>query len=374
MMDTKHASAERTDSQTLRAQTQLLQERFAVDEVIENIPQILTILNEDRQIVYANQQLLQLLDLDGPESVYGKRPGEALGCIHAFESAGGCGTTEFCRECGAVNAILDAQRGQHSVKECRILTQSQDALDLRVWARPFQYREADYTVFTVVNIADEKRREALERTFFHDILNTAGNILSASTLLGTGEEEIKAQLSEIIKMSSGQLVSEIRSHRMLLQAENGNLAVDLQPLDSAALLQKVIGGYSLSHLAKEKVIRHHPDSVITIIKSDEALLSRILGNLLKNALEASEVSETITLRADQVEDEIHFSVHNPKQMPRKVELQVFQRSFSTKGAGRGIGTYSVKLFAERYLGGRVWFTTDAEAGTTFTLALPRNVD
>jgi sensor histidine kinase regulating citrate/malate metabolism len=57
-------------------------------------------------------------------------------------------------------------------------------------------------------------------------------------------------------------------------------------------------------------------------------------------------------------------------MPRSVQLQVFNRSFSTKGAGRGLGTYSMKLLTERFLGGRVWFTSTREAGTTFYASYP----
>ena len=41
-----------------------------------------------------------------------------------------------------------------------------------------------------------------------------------------------------------------------------------------------------------------------------------------------------------------FSVHNAAVMPPEVQMQVFQRSFSTKSeAGRGIGTHSMKLLA-----------------------------
>ncbi len=52
-------------------------------------------------------------------------------------------------------------------------------------------------------------------------------------------------------------------------------------------------------------------------------------------------------------------------------MQVFQRSFSTKAErGRGIGTYSVKLFVERYLRGTVGFTSAEPDGTTFSVTLP----
>jgi sensor histidine kinase regulating citrate/malate metabolism len=69
-------------------------------------------------------------------------------------------------------------------------------------------------------------------------------------------------------------------------------------------------------------------------------------------------------------EECVFAVHNPDVMPEAVQLQVFQRSFSTKEpSGRGIGTYSMKLFGERYLGGKVDFVSREPEGTTFTLAL-----
>ncbi len=65
-----------------------------------------------------------------------------------------------------------------------------------------------------------------------------------------------------------------------------------------------------------------------------------------------------------------FLVHNPAVMPEAVRAQVFQRSFSTTGdRNRGLGTYSVKLLVERYLGGRVSFRSEEGHGTTFRVTL-----
>jgi sensor histidine kinase regulating citrate/malate metabolism len=59
-------------------------------------------------------------------------------------------------------------------------------------------------------------------------------------------------------------------------------------------------------------------------------------------------------------------------MPKEVQLQLFQRSFSTKGRGRGIGTYSIKLLTEKYLRGKVDFISNEGTGTTFNLYFPKN--
>jgi sensor histidine kinase regulating citrate/malate metabolism len=50
-------------------------------------------------------------------------------------------------------------------------------------------------------------------------------------------------------------------------------------------------------------------------------------------------------------------------------MQVFMRSFSTKGVQRGLGTYSMKILGEQYLGGKVDFETNPKNGTTFYIDL-----
>jgi sensor histidine kinase regulating citrate/malate metabolism len=57
-------------------------------------------------------------------------------------------------------------------------------------------------------------------------------------------------------------------------------------------------------------------------------------------------------------------------MPPEIQLQVFQRSCSTKGDGRGTGTYSIRLLSS-YLLGAASFSSTPEEGTTFHVTLPQ---
>ena len=107
-----------------------------------------------------------------------------------------------------------------------------------------------------------------------------------------------------------------------------------------------------------------------MLEVDPLRVRQMVHNLVKNALEATPHGEEVRLACTRGWSSIIFSVHNPGCIPRSVQLQIFQRSFSTKGKGRGIGTYSMKLFGERYLQGRVWFFSSEEKGTTFYLSLP----
>ncbi len=118
-------------------------------------------------------------------------------------------------------------------------------------------------------------------------------------------------------------------------------------------------------VASSRFIVIHPGAEEFTFSSDETLLMRVIGNMTKNALEAIKSGETITLSCSKKDDKIRFSVQNPGEMPQEAKLQVFQRSFSTKGSGRGLGTYSIKLLGEQYLNGKVGFTSSSEEGTIF---------
>jgi sensor histidine kinase regulating citrate/malate metabolism len=96
--------------------------------------------------------------------------------------------------------------------------------------------------------------------------------------------------------------------------------------------------------------------------------------MLKNAREASGRGDTITVSIESGGGYVQVMVHNPAVMPPEVCSQVFQRSFSTKGAGRGLGTYSMKLLANRFLGGDVTFRSEEGFGTGFTLKVPASLN
>ncbi|MBF0527651.1 MAG: HAMP domain-containing histidine kinase [Deltaproteobacteria bacterium] len=217
-------------------------------------------------------------------------------------------------------------------------------------------------------------RRFLERIFFHDILNTAGGIRGFSQLIKDGEYADLTYVAEAIFEASNCLIGEIEGHRHILAAENSDLEIYPEKLDTYSFLEKIILVYSRMEEAKAKKICLDNQSVRADFVSDPVLLGRVIGNLVKNALEASLDDQEVTIGCQVTDQTIEFWVHNATVMPRQVQLQVFNRSFSTKGSSRGLGTYSVKLLSERYLAGQVFFTSTSEEGTTFQVIYPRYLD
>lgn len=371
MLETEFAPAERASQREINAHFNGLSSTPLLHDLMRAIPNIVLILNQKRQIVFANEHLLEHLQLQDIREALGQRPGELLDCTHASETEGGCGTTRFCRHCGAVRAILQAQKGHMDVQECRILQSDGKALDLRVWATPLAFNGENFVIFAVMNIEDEKRRAMLERTFFHDILNTAGIIRGAAELLPTAEEaETAQQLQGMLLSATRRLIGEIEMQNELVAAEHGELQLAYENIEARRFLRELARIYTTHKVAHKRHIQVSPVAEEVVLQSDPRMLARVLGNLIKNALEASQPGDVVTLHCARVSDAVQFAVHNPSVMPPAVQEQIFQRSFSTKGEGRGIGTYSIKLLTEQYLHGKVTFRSKPDEGTTFVVTYP----
>jgi signal transduction histidine kinase len=147
-----------------------------------------------------------------------------------------------------------------------------------------------------------------------------------------------------------------------------------ESVSSLQLLRGAVELYRRHPVAQDRHLALAGDAEEIAVVTDRALLQRVLCNLVKNALEACRAGETVTVGCGTVDGRIEFRVHNPGFIPRDTQLQIFLRSFSTKGAGRGVGTYSVKLLTERYLRGSVSFTSSPEQGTTFQVRYPLTPD
>ena len=368
---TEFAPAERAPREEILAQARRLPQIPLLHSFISSVFDIVLVLNKERQIILANDKFYRFIGARDSGTFLGQRFGEALQCVHAHETPGGCGTSEFCRACGAIGAILSSQLGNVSAQEWHLTRKEVvEPLDLRVYASPLRENDYQFTIFAVSDISHEKRRRALERIFFHDVLNTAGGLRGFIELLKHSDpgdaEELKTPILELAQ----QLVEEIKAQRDLVAAENNELSITFVPTRAASFMQEIRDAYKNHDAARFRNIEVDPDAADIEFLTDPTLLRRVVGNMVKNGLEASGENETVRITCRSSKTGIEFLVHNPRFMPRHVQLQVFQRSFSTKGPNRGLGTYSMKLLGEQYLRGKVTFTSLPDDGTTFKIWLP----
>jgi signal transduction histidine kinase len=368
------ASIQRASASEVRQQVAKVTRNEALAAALEILPSPVLVVNDHRQIIFANQAMADLVGAEKGADLIGMRSGEALHCHHVNDGEAGCGTSPFCRYCGAARAIAEAGSETESYEEAFILREFGQvplALDLEVVTRTFVLEGERFTMMTITDISGEKRRQSMERIFFHDVLNTVQKMRIAADLLLEEDGTDELLLRQMIMKSVGRLTEEILAQRDLADMENGESAVKPTQVHSQELLADLVESYLEYSLTQGQQVQIAAETQDVIFVTDETKLRRVLDNMLKNALEAEGSGATITIGCrTAAPDAVEFWVHNSSVMPEAVRWQVFKRSFSTKGQGRGLGTYSMRVLTERYLEGEISFSSEPEAGTTFRARYP----
>ncbi len=222
---------------------------------------------------------------------------------------------------------------------------------------------------------DITERKQIERIYFHDIINTAGNLLNLTELL---EDEIdskkRSELIHILGQLAKRIIDEINTHRHLVISEKSKINLSLKKIHSLDFIKNIIGSYNQADLFEAQSIVIKEDSVDIEFETDETILGRVLGNMIKNAVEASAPGQTVGIKCCLEGDLVVFSTHNSSFIPSDIQAQLFNRSISTKGAGRGLGIFSMKFLTEKYLGGTISFISNKKDGTIFKVSYPRQLN
>lgn len=375
-MKTYFASAERSGEKELEQQIDQVCKNPVVDGLLSTVNGVLAVLNENRQVLTVNNTLLEMLNMGETAELIGLRPGEVLNCKYAKEAPSGCGTGKSCAACGAVLAILACQNENQTVtRKCaieRVVDGEKDDLFLQVHAVPLNIDERRFLLLFLQDITAQQRWAAMERVFFHDVNNILAGIVSASSLLALESSGHNHEMAERISQSSIRVAQEVAMQQCLSRNDTHAYTPVWSTISAAEVLDEVRRIYETHPAARNKNLSISEDVSLISFNTDTALLYRVLNNMLVNAFEATSPNGIVRVTVSSDSTGITFSVWNEQPIPDTLAQRIFQRNISTKAEmGRGIGTYSMKLFGEKILGGKVSFTTSEQEGTEFRIALNR---
>lgn len=372
LRNTAFLPAGRSEADRIRAQTAKLATSPVVTAVFQAAGGAIAILNGQRQVVAVNAPFLDLLG-DGAADALGLRPGEALGCTRATEGPDGCGTGAACASCGAALAILSAEhRDQPEERDCTITVRRGERrvdLDLRVRATPFDLEGDRLTLLSVTDVSAERRRQILERAFAGDVLNRVSSLRSAAAALVDPQPAPEA-LAKV-----RQLVVQLDRALQIQRALAAGVSGAIEPLprtvaiaDELAQLAQAVERSVVSRGRRLEIVPPAPGEMMAI---DVAMLQHVLVAMTLNALEATRAGGIVRIGVDLGAALVTFRVWNAGHIPAAVVHRIFQRYFTTRGAGRGNGTWSMKVVGEEMLRGEVGFRSSEVGGTTFWLTVPR---
>ncbi len=361
--------AKRSSKETLELEIEKLKDKNSFVSVVNAIENKIFILNNKCEIVFANNSFLNLIGRKHNE-IIGEKLGEILECVNSDKIKFGEQIPLACKDCKIANAILKSleENVQHQI-ESEIKLKNGNFLDIRLSVSTLYIEQTKFAICSIQDITEVNRRKALHRIFIHDILNSAGAVQQSFEIIDLRNLAEASELILLTKNIVNNLVDEITSQRQIVAAENDEYSPEITIFYSTDILTLIMEKATSNFLNENKEVKVTRADKIKIT-SDKTILSRVIFNLFKNAIEATRPGGIIELACIGRNNEIEFTVKSENVIPRDIQPLIFNNSFSTKGKGRGIGTYSIKLLTDKYLGGKVSFESNEQIGTVFHAVYP----
>lgn len=239
-------------------------------------------------------------------------------------------------------------------------------------------------VITLNNIGNELEAKEMEswirliRVMTHEIMNSIAPITSLSETLLTlhnmpekdsSEEGLRMntiEAFETIHSTAKGLLSFVDSYRKFTAIPKPNIrSFEVKPLIDKILHleEKCINEKNIQVELREA--DEHTEWL-----ADEKLITQVLVNLVKNAVEAITDTEPKRIRISinrSADGKVQVEVSNTgNPIPKEVLPHIFIPFFTTKDSGTGIGL-SISRYIMRLHGGKLTHATSAEGWTVFTV-------
>lgn len=182
----------------------------------------------------------------------------------------------------------------------------------------------------------------------------------------------------IMKEKAGSLEYRVQDLLNFARASTGEWRAKLQARDLSVFLSRVAKGYSAdTDLLGMNFSAHIGIPSGLMISMDEALVSRVLENLISNAIRYCPRGSSIALRARLLESSVEIVVEDDGPGIAAVDLPLifepyFRGNKSTRAEGSGLGLYIARSIAQSH-GWDLSARSDEGRGTCFIMTLPLEI-
>jgi PAS domain S-box-containing protein len=226
----------------------------------------------------------------------------------------------------------------------------------------------------------EKERRQLAGMFAHDL---KGPVVAVAGLIHRLLQGKVGELTKNQRAFLDTIYQEILRLEKLISSFLDFVRLDLHiltPLPSAIQVEKecleVINRCQPLAEAKDIALESEFPQDVIVLQADPTLVQRVLCNLLENAIKYSPPHKSVTLKVQNLGNEVQFAVQDqgpgiaPKDQPHLFEL-LYRGKSAGQETGLGLGLAIVQRIIEAHQG-RLWVESNPGRGTTFFFTLPRH--
>lgn len=287
-------------------------------------------------------------------------------------------------------SLVELKQAINFSKECRVVLKNYKKDGTLFWNEltiipsfNAQNRLVSYAGI-IHDVTKEKEIDRMKTEFIslasHQLRTPLSAIKWFCELLGmkqTGQLNPKqTQYVSNITQSTQRLIDLVNSLLNVSRIESGRLMINPVPTKLKELVNLVYKELYPQIMEKQINFLVFVDPMIPEIKIDPGLIRQVFMNLMTNAIKYTPTKGVIRLQLSLRGDHVLAIVKdNGLGIPKKDQEKLFQKFFRAQNAvlkvpdGNGLGLYLVKSIVDGS-GGKIWFESQENAGTTFYFTLP----
>lgn len=223
-----------------------------------------------------------------------------------------------------------------------------------------------------------QEKDRILRTVAHDLRNPLGGIASLTSAMVEDNDYTPEQI-ELLKIIKETALDSLELINEILEATNsGATPLQKQPVDINSLLNNSV------ELLRFKAAEKNQQIILkTLDYPEELMISRekiwrVIGNLISNAIKFSPLGSKIMVAITDLGSNIQITVNDHGiGIPDEIKSEVFNMFTEAKRPGTlgeksfGLGLSISRQIIEKH-GGKIWFESDKENGTTFYVSLAKS--
>jgi signal transduction histidine kinase/DNA-binding response OmpR family regulator len=391
-------------------------------DVIENIPILSIIVNDDVRVLHTNRMFSKQFELDYG-NIQKSLIGNVVKCVNAVNSNGDCGQTAECKNCivrSSVNETLSTgknifkREGVFKIK----LNEVESELTLQLSTTQILYKSSPSVLLNINDITNEKKylnelkeardmyyaqAEALKQKeqilidqkkqlqelnltkdkflsiITHDLRNPFCSLLGFSEALyknnSTMTEPKREKFIGFIYETSKNTYELLEDLLTWARSQSGKMAVNPQKVNLKSIAREISTLLQASATTKKIDLRNEI-TLDTYVFADNNMLNTIFRNLITNAIKYTREEGIVTLAATTHNQTVEVTVSDTGiGMTDKTKERLFKigETISNPGTGNekgtGLGLILCKEFIEK-LGGQISAESELNVGSRFTFTIP----
>ena len=229
-----------------------------------------------------------------------------------------------------------------------------------------------------------KEKDRILGIVAHDLKNPIGAIKVTTDLIQMDYNDNRMESIEeylgIIYEAVHQSMENIEALLSMARLDEMDVSLNTEKVDLASFLNSFLSLYEVQAREKQITFTHQIPQEAMIVSINKSMFTRVIDNLLSNALKFTPANGKVNLQTSSSSDTIQISITDSGiGIPDTLQERVFQR-FGPAGRpgtrnekSTGLGLSIVKTIVEKH-GGKVWLKSQEGIGSTFFVEIPSGAD